>query len=1112
MLLSRLSHRGRACYGSDVTASPCERIDDELAVLGALLVEERVLRRIIRRDRGIHGPGLHVPHERCYVVPRARLARYVDPDEVRGDQTGLPERVIVVTGDRGVLAADGPEVQTELWRVLFHARVHLAFDELAAAGRFEASVVRERVHRLGHADLDAGRFVLRQESLLLPPASLGDVYVELAALYLELRHFAPAALDRTFPGLDRTAYDALLSLDLDADALLAASRPARAPAEPCLARPPEDPAQPTAPQALEPEAVRGAERMRSKGNLARAAILAVRGGCRDAAQRDLEALTARLGRTFGVDDPAGWADGLMPVVELAGAQPSMRTASSRLLHDLQAACVIADREVKVVDVIGWTLSRGKRDLVRALPAARTIRAARRVHRAVGKLAACAFASGAERDRAAATLHVIAQHADARARAGYRPVIVAALNDAGLVPYELPERVAQATLVDELLDRALTAGQLSLGDLRDALSRNDLKLPDLQLSELAAGDPLLRVDARLARSLDGIYRRGEAYMRALQKLSSLLFGTRIGRVLTRYLLLPLLGAFALLEGMQQMGAPVASRLGYDLQVSTRETLLGGAALLFLLIHVTIVRRGLVLVLRWTWRAIRLLLFDLPLQVWRHRVLRALLASTLVRWGVRPALPATIVALLTGDLGWWRWPIAVAVFAVAAVVTNLRWVARAEEIATDQLARFVRHLGRIVPGIIRLTLEVFARLVELLERGLYRVDEWLRFRAGQPHIVLVLKGAFGVVWFFVTFLVRLYVNLFVEPTVNPIKHFPVVTIAAKIILPFIPAMLGAIASAATPLLGRELANGFAAFTVLVLPGLAGFLVWELKENWRLYRATRSKVLQPSVVGHHGETMSRLLRPGFHSGTIPKLFTKLRRAAWRNDERGVTRAKEGLHHVEAAIATFAARQLAAILDEAEAFRASGITVAGVALRSNRVEIGLACASLAADPVMLRIELEADWLVVGVARRGWIGSLGEDQQRIVEVALAGFYKLAAIQLVHEQLDHVLRTDDTVPPHAITDEGLLVWPGRGFDTELCYDLRSRRLRPRVRGAPHDGAIPTLRGRHGIFAHESLFRTMWTSAWQQIMRGVTPMRVVPGPPLLAPVPREGNSASPPCGS
>ena len=40
-----------------------------------------------------------------------------------------------------------------------------------------------------------------------------------------------------------------------------------------------------------------------------------------------------------------------------------------------------------------------------------------------------------------------------------------------------------------------------------------------------------------------------------------------------------------------------------------------------------------------------------------------------------------------------------------------------------------------------------------------------------------------WFVIAYVLRLYVDLFVEPTTNPIKHFPVVTVAAKILIPFI-----------------------------------------------------------------------------------------------------------------------------------------------------------------------------------------------------------------------------------------------------------------------------------------------------------------------------------------
>ena len=68
--------------------------------------------------------------------------------------------------------------------------------------------------------------------------------------------------------------------------------------------------------------------------------------------------------------------------------------------------------------------------------------------------------------------------------------------------------------------------------------------------------------------------------------------------------------------------------------------------------------------------------------------------------------------------------------------------------------------------------------------------------------------------------------------------------------------------------------ATLLITKMPGVFGFLVWELKENWKLYRANRATNLRPVMIGHHGETMLRLLRPGFHSGTLPKLFAKFTR----------------------------------------------------------------------------------------------------------------------------------------------------------------------------------------------------------------------------------------------
>src|SRR5262249_46953634 len=103
--------------------------------------------------------------------------------------------------------------------------------------------------------------------------------------------------------------------------------------------------------------------------------------------------------------------------------------------------------------------------------------------------------------------------------------------------------------EDLLDRILVIGFFTYSDLRDVVSRNNLKLPDLHdPRELVRGDPLLRLDRLLATALDGVYRPSEIYLRLMQKLTAPNFGTRFGRWITRYVTLPFGGALLILEGI------------------------------------------------------------------------------------------------------------------------------------------------------------------------------------------------------------------------------------------------------------------------------------------------------------------------------------------------------------------------------------------------------------------------------------------------------------------------------------------------------------------------------------------------------------------------------------
>jgi hypothetical protein len=227
-----------------------------------------------------------------------------------------------------------------------------------------------------------------------------------------------------------------------------------------------------------------------------------------------------------------------------------------------------------------------------------------------------------------------------------------------------------------------------------------------------------------------------------------------------------------------------------------------------------------------------------------------------------------------------------------------------------------------------------------------------------------------------------------------------------------------------------------------------------------------------------MTALLRPGFHSGTIPKLYAKLRRAARKEDERAIAKQREALHHIEEAISKFAERELVAMLDEAKHFHATDVAVEHVELASNRVQIELAAPSLGAAHAMIAFEEQGGWLIASVPQRGWIAGLPADQRAILEIALAGFYKLVGVDVVREQLEVALR----VPAYDVSRDGLVAWPGPGYTTETLYDLHARQLAPVLQGA--------------LFGREALRWAAWTTAWQGLVEGGTPPRVLSGPPLV----------------
>jgi hypothetical protein len=297
------------------------------------------------------------------------------------------------------------------------------------------------------------------------------------------------------------------------------------------------------------------------------------------------------------------------------------------------------------------------------------------------------------------------------------------------------------------------------------------------------------------------------------------------------------------------------------------------------------------------------------------------------------------------------------------------------------------------------------------------------------------------------------------------------------------------------------GFTSF--FLLPGFFGFAVWELKENFKLYRMNRPTALSPVAIGHHGETMGGLLKPGFHSGTIPKTYAKLRRATWRGGRRALEH-REALHHVEEAIRRFVERELITLLEESPRWTPH-VEVGHIEIASNRVRIGLVCESLqggrdASGTAKIAFEEQSGWLLGSVAQLGWIAKLDDVQRLVLENGLAGFYKMAAVDIVRERLEAELRDGDgnaATPAYDVSEEGVVVWPDGGYKTELVYKLDGRStLTPIVRGGGAAVQAPrTIDAKRILFRDERIEWTRWAEAWGDVAEGRA-SRILTGPSLL----------------
>lgn len=1011
----------------------------------ARFVTIRALRRALRaaRDDGQIQP--HAIHDRVWRVDREQLFRLLTPGELGlSPAETLTELVLLPAPAANVTRQDW----VVLWRALFHAAVDREVDAAISAGRIDGRLISAIATTHGPATWHTIRSVLREENLINDSDSDALVFREFAAFALELVHFAPDAWAAFFPGINPQLLR-IIRAKVDSELIFERTRPRSLPAE-------HQTHPDAAAHAGSNEPPSDAVRLKiadwtENGNVLRAAIHLSRAGdptARDHLHRLIDQLCGVL--RVGSTERRRWQDAFEPLLAKAamGGWPRER----RLLYELQRAYLAVHRPTYSADLVDWIVTLGRRPakrlltLPRWLIALRRLRAAERYAEQLGEAAA---------DDGVHLLKQAVEVAERNARAALRPQILAALDSVALTPNSVAEKLSREKLVEELLDTACARGFLRIGDLRDAIARNRVKLPDLSgPGEFFTGDPLLRADREIDSRLDGVYRRGEFYMRALQRGCSLFFGTVPGRLLTKYVVLPFGGAFLLLEAVHHMIAAAKDLVdwltGWTATVKVFGLVTGAAAqsvaenptletggfgwpaiatlgvFLFLILHWPAFREQIT-------QAATYFFIRLPRVIRRSELVNALFSNWATRIFRRylwmpmaaGALSAIAIRFATED--------GTAIGLVAggtALLAGTFFRTPIGREAEDRVNEAAERIWRVISvnfalGLLSLVMQFFRAVFEAIDRGIHAVDEWLRFREGESRASFAFKMSMGAVWFVVSYLFRFAWNLLVEPQINPIKHFPVVTVSHKMLLPLIPSL-------ATQF---RLSTETTGLLVSGVPGIFGFLVWELKENWKLYRANASPTVRPAIVGPHGERVRALLRPGFHSGVVPKTFARLRKAVRKGNDRSAVRQLHALDHLAEAVHRLAERELVAYLNESHRWSRLSIRAEHPVLTPNRILIPLV---LDRGSVVVTFEELGGWIIASLVETGGLDALTAHQRGAFADALLGLYKRAGINITREHAANELGRS-AYSFDAVT-EGIVVCSSDGSERLIAPTGESDRL------------------------------------------------------------------------
>ncbi|BBM87866.1 hypothetical protein [Candidatus Uabimicrobium amorphum] len=784
----------------------------------------------------------------------------------------------------------------------------------------------------------------------------------------------------------------------------------------------------------------------------------------------------------------------------------------RLLQDIQKSYVDSRRVYFKVSFFGWLFTLGRKSFKTPLPALsnlKKIRSLRAIQKRIYNLQLRKY----EINLLINLMQSTFENEENRIREHYRPLLEEAFVQAGLHPKESDgilsqrESVALYKMQEEVLDLFVDKGYVHMTDLRDIISRNQLKMNDLRSpQEFILGDQLLRLDKKIDKVLLGVHHRGEIYMRMIHRVSSLLFGFSVGRWCAKYIATPFGGAYALIEMCLYIGKKFGKLFKHEIEMSAYRlhtlqqhyiypldqknstkpilVMVIGFALLFFF-YTKIGRRTGKQIINYMVKLLRLIFIKIPKWLWFLPPIQFLYKLTFWRFlnifVFRPALytcPITLPIVYFTNLTNYLNGYLFVLFGIALgnLVINTSLGRNIFDYLEDRLMHFLYEFNRTVfVGMFHLIVEGFSTAIQWIERVLYAVDDFFRFRQGENVISQVAKAIFGKIWFAINYLFRFTINLIAEPQINPIKHFPIVTISHKIILPFSYPLTIAMEETLIPILGDSFLLGVGMTIVFLfiqfgMPGICGFMAWEFKENWKLYEYSNSQTVKPVIIGSHGETIPRFLKTGFHSGTIPKLYKKIRKDKAGTAKLSYSRKIEyEHHHICHDLEKFISRSFCSQFNINTRMRdyLRNVKVGHAAIRNQSITIPVTLYQKDRENVTFKIiyELQSDLICSYI--EGDLSDIHEELKNYVLLMLIVVWKESAVDTITDQMEQYiaanLRLDEDWYALYSLDEDYLVLKVYSAKAlipigEITYNLGHEEIKPRVsRAFSSQTTLPSVR-------------------------------------------------------